>query len=264
MRSDDDFPRRNRGGDSGTDPNAWMSTFSDLLMLMLTFFVLLLSMSSLDQQKVRSLTRDGLQTERPSRVEKVVGPTQIVERPAITSRVADLQRALNAPFEKIRSERVEQLFEKMHEATGLEGPLWVEKRPGGLLINMDSTVVFEEDTDELTAEARAFLKQFAQVVGAGSYSVVAEAFVKSDDDSADWSQTWDLALRRADNTVNYLIDQQIRESRLSIAGYGYAAGTETKRFVRHSKLLRFHLVAGPPGAEPDDVPNTSPMNIGAE
>jgi chemotaxis protein MotB len=37
------------GGDSGTDPNAWMATFADLLMLLLTFFVLLLTMKSMDE-----------------------------------------------------------------------------------------------------------------------------------------------------------------------------------------------------------------------
>ena len=35
------------------DPNTWMVTFSDLLTLLLTFFVLLLTMSSMDDQKFR-------------------------------------------------------------------------------------------------------------------------------------------------------------------------------------------------------------------
>lgn len=37
------------------DSNAWMVTFSDLLTLLLTFFVLILSMSSLDSQKVKDV-----------------------------------------------------------------------------------------------------------------------------------------------------------------------------------------------------------------
>ena len=36
------------------DPDAWMVTFSDLLTLMLTFFVMLLTMRSLDNQAVES------------------------------------------------------------------------------------------------------------------------------------------------------------------------------------------------------------------
>ena len=37
------------------NPNAWMVTFADLIMLLLTFFVLLLTMSSMDAKKLRKL-----------------------------------------------------------------------------------------------------------------------------------------------------------------------------------------------------------------
>ena len=37
------------------DPNAWMLTFADLTMLLLTFFVLLLTMSSMDTKKLRNI-----------------------------------------------------------------------------------------------------------------------------------------------------------------------------------------------------------------
>jgi len=37
------------------DPNSWMVTFADLVMLLLTFFVLLLTMSSMDTKKLRDL-----------------------------------------------------------------------------------------------------------------------------------------------------------------------------------------------------------------
>lgn len=51
--------RRKKGTADGQkmDPNIWMVTFSDLLMLMLTFFVLLLTMSSMDQKRLRGLFR---------------------------------------------------------------------------------------------------------------------------------------------------------------------------------------------------------------
>jgi chemotaxis protein MotB len=41
--------------DDDGDPNAWMATFADLLMLLLTFFVLLLTMKSMDAGKVREI-----------------------------------------------------------------------------------------------------------------------------------------------------------------------------------------------------------------
>ena len=37
------------------DPNSWMVTFADLVMLLLTFFVLLLTMSSMDTKKLKNI-----------------------------------------------------------------------------------------------------------------------------------------------------------------------------------------------------------------
>jgi chemotaxis protein MotB len=35
------------------DSNGWLTTFADLVMLLLTFFVMLLSMSSMDAKKLK-------------------------------------------------------------------------------------------------------------------------------------------------------------------------------------------------------------------
>ena len=50
---------KRESSEEGIDPNAWMNTFCDLLLLMLTFFVLLLTMSSLDAQKLAEVARPG-------------------------------------------------------------------------------------------------------------------------------------------------------------------------------------------------------------
>ena len=61
--------RNQRAEGSDVDPNAWMVTFSDLLTLLLTFFVLLLTMSSMDNQRLKETfgffagTQGGLETE---------------------------------------------------------------------------------------------------------------------------------------------------------------------------------------------------------
>ena len=52
--------KKKGGGDEegpGIDPQGWMITFSDLLTLMLTFFVLLFSMSSLDAKSLKEMTQ---------------------------------------------------------------------------------------------------------------------------------------------------------------------------------------------------------------
>ncbi|MDY6906578.1 MAG: flagellar motor protein MotB [Thermodesulfobacteriota bacterium] len=53
------MPRKNKkaAGGGGIDPNAWMATFADLLMLLLTFFVLLLTMKSMEGENLKDVVR---------------------------------------------------------------------------------------------------------------------------------------------------------------------------------------------------------------
>lgn len=50
--------KEKKGGGDDFDPNAWMATFSDLNFLMITFFVLLLSMSSMDERRFSDIFGD--------------------------------------------------------------------------------------------------------------------------------------------------------------------------------------------------------------
>lgn len=254
-------PKKSGGG---ADPNAWMSTFSDLLLLMLTFFVLLLSMSSLDQKDVRSLTRDGIKLEQSESDQMVVVPEAVMRKADIAEAMEKLQMELSQPMDRPRLEKVEQLLEEVLATTGMQGPMWVEQRPRGVLVNVDGSVVFEEGSAELTPKARAFLGQFAASLAGGEQQVVTEAFVKPTAEANSWDETWDLALRRADRTVNFLIGQGIKPERLSIAGYGFEAGKAEKRFMRNAELIRFHIVVGPLGAEPGGRPEQAPSTTPGE
>lgn len=239
-----------QGGDAGggPDPNAWMSTFSDLLMLMLTFFVLLLSMSSLDQKEVRSLVRDGLLEESVEGSDGLSGPPEVFNVASLNNTLLELERILNAPVLAEDVERIEQLFKRLHRGSGLDGPLWVEVRPDGLLVNIEASVVFEENSSKLTAEARVFLTQFAGVVDETSHNLVVAAFVAPREGEAR-EGSWELALRRGDRVVNFLIGARVARERLRLAGYGLAGGAQEERFMRQSQLLRFKLITGPSDAE---------------
>ena len=58
------------------DPNAWMLTFSDLITLLLTFFVLLLTMSSLDDQDFRP--QAGHAGRAFQSLDEVLAPTELI------------------------------------------------------------------------------------------------------------------------------------------------------------------------------------------
>jgi chemotaxis protein MotB len=47
--------KKNLSSDTMMDANAWLVTFGDLVMLLLTFFVMLLTMSSMDTKKLKEI-----------------------------------------------------------------------------------------------------------------------------------------------------------------------------------------------------------------
>lgn len=68
-KRDDDGPK--------TDSNAWMATFADLVTLLITFFVLLLSMSNLDAQAVEDSLGDAKVDMQIEEVVRGGAPQQI-------------------------------------------------------------------------------------------------------------------------------------------------------------------------------------------
>lgn len=264
MSEEQDADGRRRGSGGGGDANAWMSTFSDLLLLMLTFFVLLLSMSSMTQSELAAIKKDGVVSESPE-AEQMLAKVDVALSPnELAAQVKALAKELDLPMNRRRLERVRQLLQELTSASGLQGPMWVEQTPKGVLVNFDGSILFEEGSARLTERSRTFLRQFAASLRAGSQHVVTEAFVEQGEGVRGWEETWDLALRRADRTVNFLIDEGIRAKRLSIAGYGFEAGKAEMRFLRNAELIRFHLLVGPPGAEAGERSEQAPRQAGGE
>ena len=55
----------NTAGEAKIDPNAWMVTFGDLIMLLLTFFVMLLSMKTMDSGALKEKFKELSATTGP-------------------------------------------------------------------------------------------------------------------------------------------------------------------------------------------------------
>lgn len=86
------FGRRNGSGKNSQSSSSWMVTFTDLITLILVFFILLFSMSQIDLQKfkaaVDSIQKEGngLQPDQTS-IEKRIHP-HLIRRSKRISRIS--------------------------------------------------------------------------------------------------------------------------------------------------------------------------------
>ena len=228
--------KKGGGGDDGPgiDPQGWMITFSDLLTLMLTFFVLLFSMSSLDAKSLKELTQtdalaggDGvLEAGEP---EKVV-PIKSKDKPSVlpkklTSVAEDVAQYLRMVGRGVSDERRRLLEQRIMER-GKQQKVEINFLPNGI------EIAFEGD-EELMSQGK--ISRGAQdqlrVVGDAAVDsgarVRVETIAKGDD-----LNSWLSATQRASNISEFIRRHSGIEKKRNRLGVAPKPAEENDRRVR--------------------------------
>jgi len=199
------------------DGKDWIVTYSDLMTLLLVFFVLLYSISSLNIEKFR-LALNSIQISlgegRP--------PIDYVE-------LAGVEEALSKPMALddmtgLRSRRVEALREIRDFITdnGLERNIEVLARDGKIVIRISGTVLFQSGVAELNNAGIPVLEGIVQIV---DKFFEFNINIKGHTDNVPIStkqfpSNWELSAIRATTVLKYLVDRGIDPERLTATGYG--------------------------------------------
>ncbi len=181
------------------DPNFWMLTFSDMNTLMLTFFVLLISMSSFDTQTFR----DYAGSIKESLI-SITGGEGVFKREGggiIISRREALVKAKKGISGQILSELTKNLDVEIAD-TG-----WTIKIPGN--------IIFTKNSYHIQPEAKKYLKQIATLI----WKTRGEVRIVGYTDKTEKDKWW-LSIKRASSVLNLLLkEKNIDPARLTIMGY---------------------------------------------
>jgi chemotaxis protein MotB len=195
--------------------SAWLITFSDMMTLLLTFFVLLLSMSSMDRSfltRFNIYTADiGLLTyERagqvPSRIRLVV---ELFERPLDVLHKKQRIKDLLFPDDVLPPEI---------DRSTLEKNLEILQRDEGVALVLNDGLLFEPGGYELTPAARVVLEQVGQVIEFMPAPVNVSGH--ADNSPSASVSNLELSARRALAVFDELLEQGHSEQRLSLSAYG--------------------------------------------
>lgn len=198
------------------DPNGWLVTFSDLITLLLTFFVLLLSMSSMDHKVIyESLTvftgnvgyiKTTGAGQIPTKYEFVV---ELLQRPWEFRDHEDRIRDLLFPDEVLPKE--------LKRSTVDEALRFLE-RPEGLAILLTDELLFPLGGTQLEEPAKVILAQFVPLIQAAPNPVNVSG------------HTDNLPGRRMDNdtlsalrgmaVLEWLLELGVPDANMSVSGYG--------------------------------------------
>ncbi|SDB54061.1 chemotaxis protein MotB [Desulfonatronum thiosulfatophilum] len=208
--------RKKKGGGAKVDPMGWLITFSDLITLLLTFFVLLLSMSSMDRRIV---------TEAMSLFGANLGVVSQKTAGRIPTKLEIVVELMQRPWEfRDNEQRIRDLLfpddvlpREISKAT-LEENLRLLQRPEGLAILLTDELLFPLGGHELTQSAQALLEILAPLL----LYVPNVVNVSGHTDNL-VGRTMDndtLSALRAMAVLEVLLSSGVPNAKLSVSAYG--------------------------------------------
>jgi chemotaxis protein MotB len=200
------------------DPNAWMATFADLLMLLLTFFVMLLTMKSMDAGKAREIfvrTYGPLdfiaQNEYVPSLDEFVQYTKAVD---VTSTEA-LEEAMDT------LEGVAPVTEKK-TIRNLRELIDVTENENGVVITLESDHLFDSGDAEIHPDRIEVLDAIASIFRYATNDVLIMGHTDATPvGGGRYDSNWELSVYRALGVLYYMTDAAgLDAKRLASGGFG--------------------------------------------
>lgn len=228
------------------DPTAWMVTFSDLVTLLLTFFVLLLSMSSMDEQKasdIASKTAGGTMSVVIDSGDYTNPEPRIVSSIRIISYIEKLSRKLVSAERKLvsREEYQKYMWHMVETIPGEDPPpasligdipgrvgqgssmnrLAVAAVSGGIRLTLPESFTFAKGEAEVLADSSEFLKVLGRLIKRHDlYAIVNGHTDNKDIYSSRYPSNWELSCARSAAVVRKIIQLAgVAQRNLAAAGY---------------------------------------------
>lgn len=191
----------------------WLTTYSDMVTLLLTFFVLLFSFSEIDAQKFRNI------------MSSFQGGTGVLDGGAsleISEEVPPFEEELEEDLEKLK-----EILEEYADSIGLGSEIILSVEERGLVIRFMDNVLFDSGKADLKPESIKILNALAEILNREEFK---ERLIKieghTDTDpiiySKNFPTNWELSAIRATNVLRHLVEKEnIDGNRVSSSGYSF-------------------------------------------
>ncbi|HUX47169.1 MAG TPA: flagellar motor protein MotB [Desulfosporosinus sp.] len=211
----------------------WLLTYSDLITLLMIFFVVLYSMSKVDVQKFQAVAESlnrALSGGTPAKIELSTSPTG----PAVilpgsqykatnpATRATNINASQeNGDIEKMSIDAIKAKLDKFAADNGIQTKLITSIEERGLVVSIQETLLFESGSAEITARARDILEKITTVLASAPNQIKVEGHTDNlPIHTPQFASNWELSVIRSTNVVQILQRDGITPDRLSATGYG--------------------------------------------
>ncbi|MDA8227660.1 MAG: OmpA family protein [Desulfitobacterium hafniense] len=226
----------------------WLLTYSDLITLLMIFFVVLYSMSKLDADKFKAVAdslNKALGGGTPSKIEMsnspegpslfntghpqtkatVPGKSNEIENNDNASKQQNSNQQIgqgNQDQDNMTIEGIKIKLDKFAQDNQLQTQLVSSIEERGLVISIQETLLFESGSADLTARAAKILDKINTVlVSAPNYIKVEGHTDNLPINTAKFPSNWELSVLRSTNVLHRMVKSGgISPDRLSATGFG--------------------------------------------
>jgi len=196
------------------DKNGWMTTFSDMVTLLITFFVLLISMSAMNDKEIKDIFGFFNDVSGPLNfggLQEVSGSPKLIDsvKPKVYYDAKSLSRSVLMSLDNTGK-------------GGLRGrgfdSVEVRESRRGLAVILNGDILFVEGSSEFEKDALPILKSIAEVINETDSVISVEGHT---DNSGEVRSNYLLSLMRATSVLDYFIyTTGLSPTRFCMGGYG--------------------------------------------
>lgn len=217
---------KNRQQNKGGAP-AWMVTYSDMVTLILVFFVLLFSMSQIDMIKFEALSQSFRERVifdfMPSAI-PMESPSERMNHAESTKQSNDF-KSFAGDSDRDEEDSLSRLIvnvETFLEEHDLTDVISANRTERGVVLVLQESVLFDTGEAEILNSGKPFLKKIGELLTEIPNHVKIEGHTDSRPiNSYRYPSNWELSGARASSVIRYLLDENdLDASRFSLAGYG--------------------------------------------
>ncbi|MBQ8085233.1 MAG: flagellar motor protein MotB [Lachnospiraceae bacterium] len=235
---------------------AWMATFSDLMNLLLCFFVLLFASSTMDEGKIQkimaSFNNMNFSILNEGNISLLSGDMMsggVTQVPDIQSILTQAGRAIDGnpgedqsasssdaeklsdeelknEYDKRGEEQSEEMYEEivqMAESYSIDDEILLDYNAQYVELNLNGSILFDSGKAEVREDSKMFLQKIASILVKYKYCII-EIEGHTDNvpiSTSRFENNRALSTERARNVYEYLMTQEnFIDANMKIAGYG--------------------------------------------
>lgn len=217
--------KKHKAGHAAGNHERWLLTYADLITLLMVFFIVLYSMSQVDQKKFSTIANAlsvafGIGGGNLL-INTGMGTGDGVSVPLPKDLEARLAQGDPDAAAEVLAAVGQQLSKEMAADLIHEGRFTVRVAERGLILSLAGSAAFDSGQAEIKPGFIPVLDAIAEKIRGLPNDISVEGFTDSDPiRTAQFPSNWELSVARANTVREYLQSKGVNQERMIVVGYG--------------------------------------------